>query len=177
MIKLKYVKLFDNFNNKFLTKEELIDKLKSGEEVRTKKDEQLKPLKLKYVNRRISNLCISEIPELAGLKFEVKYIPPAYFDKHFSDPTNDFSELGTYVIKKISSKSDISQELQSLIDKLKSGDLVETTNQKLVQQLMMKVTKDKSGNNIGISELPQLKGLMFELDYNKGTYSWKLISK
>ena len=176
MIKLKYVKLFDNFNNKFLTKEELIDKLKSGEEVRTKKDE-LKTLKLKYVNRGISNLCISEIPEIAGLKFEVKYIPPAYFDKHFSDPTNDFSELGTYVIKKISSKSDISQELQSLIDKLKSGDLVETTNQKLVQQLMMKVAKDKSGNNIGISELPQLKGLMFELDYNKGTYSWKLISK
>jgi hypothetical protein len=72
---------------------------------------------------------------------------------------------------------DLSTKLKTVVDELNSGKTFKSDDAKIVSSLRIKIMIDRSGNRIGVSELPQLKGLQFETFYSNETWTIKPINR
>ena len=99
---------------------------------------------------------------------------------YYANKTNDNNDaqfkLNKSAMSKASDYSDAQFKLnKSVINKLISGEDIVTKNPQDVAGLYIKSQIDNQGNRIGVSDLPELKGMKFQISYSNGTYFLKRI--
>ena len=95
---------------------------------------------------------------------------------YYANKANVNNDAIKSAMSKVSDYSDTQFKLnKSVMNKLISGEDIVTKNPQDVAGLYIKSQIDNQGNRIGVSDLPELKGMKFQISYSSGTYFLKRI--